>query len=734
MGVCLSRTSEESELAKQVLGTTKADAKTVRRLSALGIQEGEVWITRQTSDIRKVFKFGAQINKGQFGTIHVVTNSAGDKFACKQISKRKLTGPNAIRDVRREIEIMHHLRGHPNVITFHGAYEDANEVYMVMELCTGGDLFERIEKITTITERAAASLFRDLVETVSYCHTLGVVHRDLKPENFLITDRGPNSRIKLADFGLSCFYQEGQEEMHDVVGSAYYMAPEVIQRQYGGACDTWSLGVILHILLCGAPPFTGSTDADILRAVRTQEVDLTVSPWPSVSRHARHLVSKMLEKDQDKRIRLDQVMSHPWLRPDGTAPPRALQGSLRDRISQFRTLNMFKREARRVLAAALPPEEVSGLKLLFENLDTDHDGMLSLDELRDGLARGCRGELLEDADVKELLKAADLNCDGFLDYREFVAATYSLSRMQRNQVLLKAFRHFDLDGDGYITREELSAVLSAVPLSSPIFGGPGSPGTVRVTDSVTQLVAEADLDADGRVNYQEFCTMVLTAGGVGDGGLLEVPELRDHGGVGRSNRQLVQPASLPGLVDEAKPRGSGGGSIKRRDQPAAASDAGVGGAAADGSTTLGRRALSNNSRGALSNNSRGGGGGSARGGSPVAAVAAASSSSRPSQPSLALAAVPQTASGHLQGRLSGSVHSLGKATGAGWSAMPSSAHAAILGGPITGEYSNGDGDGSGSEDSVLMMTAARQQPLQLYGESSVRNGGPPTGLVIIPGL
>ncbi|EFJ43603.1 hypothetical protein VOLCADRAFT_119030, partial [Volvox carteri f. nagariensis] len=437
MGICASSASEESELAKQVLGSTKADAKTVRRLSALGMQDGEVWVTRQTSDIHKMFKFGAQLNKGQFGTIHVITNAAGDKFACKQISKRKLTGATSIRDVRREIEIMHHLRGHPNVITFHGAYEDANDVYLVMELCTGGDLFERIEKITTITERAAASLFRELVETVSYCHMLGVIHRDLKPENFLITDRSPNSRIKLADFGLSCFYQEGQGELHDVV----------VRRQYGSACDTWSLGVILHILLCGSPPFTGNSDAEILKAVRTQEVDLTAGPWPSVSRHARHLVSKMLEKDPDKRIKLEQVLSHPWLRPDGTAPARALQGGLRDRISQFRALNMFKREARRVLAAALPAEEVSGLKLLFENLDTDQDGLLSVEELRAGLSQ--RGEQLEDADVRSLLKAADLNCDGFL-------------------------------------------------------------GPMRDRDrevSVGQWLSEADVDADGRVDYREFCTM-----------------------------------------------------------------------------------------------------------------------------------------------------------------------------------------------------------------------------------
>ncbi|GIM08804.1 hypothetical protein Vretimale_12755 [Volvox reticuliferus] len=368
------------------------------------------------------------------------------------------------------------------------------------------------------------------------------------------------------------------------------------------------------------------------------------------------------------------------------------------------------------------------------------------------------------------------------DYREFVAATYSLSRMQRNQVLLKAFRHFDLDGDGYITREELSSVLSAVPLSSPVFGGPGSPGTAHVADSVAQLVAEADQDADGRVDYREFCAMVLTAGGGDDRGALEFPDLGDGYGVGRIVHQLVQPANLPGLVDEARSRASGGGSIKRRDEPAAASDAGGGVAAADGSGIAARRALSSNSRGALSSNSRGGGGSikrrdepaagsdagggvaaadgsgtaarralssnsrgalssNSRGGGgsikrrdePAAAVAAASSSSRPSQPGFGLggaAAVPQTASGLL--RSLGSVHNQGKNAGSGWSTMPSSTAAVIFEGPMSGESSDGDGEGSGSEDSVL-MTAAQRRPLQVYGESSVRNGPPRSGLGALPG-
>ncbi|KAG2444265.1 hypothetical protein HXX76_001022 [Chlamydomonas incerta] len=539
MGCASSK--DETELAQQVLGAKKAaDTKAVRRLSALGMTEGEVWVTRQTGDIRKVFKFGQQINKGQFGVIHVVTDAAGNKYACKQISKRKLTGPNSIRDIRREIEIMHHLRGHPSVITFHGVYEDISDVFLVMELCTGGDLFEKIEKMATVTERAAAAMFRELVECVAYCHTLGVMHRDLKPENFLVTDRTGDARIKLSDFGLSTFFREGQADFADVLGSAYYMAPEVLERSYGKSCDVWSLGVILHVLLSGAPPFAGATDAEIMKAVRSRELDLTAKPWPSISRHARHLVSRMLEKDPEERIRLDQVLTHPWLRLDGTAPVRAVPTGVRDRIHHFRTLNLLKREARRVLATSLPPEEVAGLKLMFEALDTDADGLVSLEDLVAGLAR--KGEVLGGEEAAALLRSMDINGDGFIDYREFVAATYTLSKLQQSDVLLRTFRHFDLDGDGYISKEELAAALAKLPAAA------SSAASAR--ESVSGLLAEADLDKDGRLNYREFCTMLLAAPGLEAGTDADASAAEVEAALRLSGIDLDS-AMLPGTVNGA---------------------------------------------------------------------------------------------------------------------------------------------------------------------------------------
>uniref|UniRef100_A0A2P2J6H1 non-specific serine/threonine protein kinase n=1 Tax=Rhizophora mucronata TaxID=61149 RepID=A0A2P2J6H1_RHIMU len=212
---------------------------------------------RPMEDVRNSYVFGPELGRGQFGVTYLVTHKdTKQQFACKSIATRKLINRDDIEDVRREVQIMHHLTGHRNIVELKGAYEDRHSVNLIMELCAGGELFDRIIARGHYSELAAANLCRQIVTVVHNCHTMGVMHRDLKPENFLFLSAKEDSPLKATDFGLSVFFKPG-EVFKDLVGSAYYVAPEVLRRIYGAEADIWSAGIILYILLCGVPPFWG---------------------------------------------------------------------------------------------------------------------------------------------------------------------------------------------------------------------------------------------------------------------------------------------------------------------------------------------------------------------------------------------------------------------------------------------------------------------------------------------
>jgi calcium-dependent protein kinase len=181
----------------------------IKRLSSAGLQMESV-LGRKTDNLKEKYTLGRKLGQGQFGTTFLCLEKGSNKqFACKSIAKRKLTTQEDVEDVRREIHIMHHLAGHPHVIQIVGAYEDAVAVHVVMELCAGGELFDRIIQRGHYTERKAAELARIIVGVVEACHSLGVMHRDLKPENFLFVDQEEESPLKTIDFGLSVFFRPG---------------------------------------------------------------------------------------------------------------------------------------------------------------------------------------------------------------------------------------------------------------------------------------------------------------------------------------------------------------------------------------------------------------------------------------------------------------------------------------------------------------------------------------------
>ncbi|ESW13501.1 hypothetical protein PHAVU_008G201900 [Phaseolus vulgaris] len=443
-------------------------------------------------DVRSTYSMGKELGRGQFGVTHLCTHkSTGKQYACKTIAKRKLVNKEDIEDVKREVQIMHHLSGQPNIVELVNVFEDKQSVHLVMELCAGGELFDRIIAKGHYTERAAASLLRTIVQIVHTCHSMGVIHRDLKPENFLLLNKDENAPLKATDFGLSVFYKQG-EMFKDLVGSAYYIAPEVLKRKYGPEVDIWSIGVMLYILLSGVPPFWAETENGIFHAILRAHIDFTSDPWPSISPAAKDLVRKMLNADPRQRLTAYEVLNHPWIKEDGEAPDTPLDNAVLNRLKQFRAMNEFKKVALRVIAGCLSEEEIMGLKQMFKGMDTDNSGTITIEELKQGLAK--QGTKLTEQEVKQLMEAADADGNGTIDYDEFITATMHMNRMNKEDHLYTAFQYFDKDNSGYITIEELEQALHEFNMHDG--------------RDIKDIISEVDADNDGRINYDEFAAMM----------------------------------------------------------------------------------------------------------------------------------------------------------------------------------------------------------------------------------
>ncbi|KAJ7976801.1 Calcium-dependent protein kinase [Quillaja saponaria] len=444
-------------------------------------------------EIELRYVLGRELGRGEFGITYLCTDKGtGETFACKSITKKKLKTAVDIDDVRREVEIMKHLPKHPNFVSLRDTYEDDNAVHIVMELCEGGELFDRIVARGHYTERAAAAVTKTIVEVVQMCHKHGVMHRDLKPENFLFANRKETALLKAIDFGLSIFFKPG-DKFTEIVGSPYYMAPEVLKRNYGPEVDVWSAGVILYILLCGFPPFWAETEEGVAQAIIRSVVEFKRDPWSKVSDNAKDLVKKMLHPDPKLRLTAQEVLDHPWLQNANKAPNISLGETVRARLKQFSVMNKLKKRALRVIAEHLPVDEVAGIKEGFQVMDTANRGKLNIDELRVGLHK--LGHQIFESDLQILMDAGDVDKDGHLDYGEFVAVSVHLKKMDNDEHLHKAFQFFDQNKTGYIEIEELrDALANEVDTNSE--------------EVINAIMNDVDSDKDGRISYKEFAAMM----------------------------------------------------------------------------------------------------------------------------------------------------------------------------------------------------------------------------------
>lgn len=413
--------------------------------------------------------------------------------AIKAIDVSKLSDPKRFED---EIGIQQAL-DHPHIVKLYEVFRDAKKVYLVMELCTGGELFDRIVDEaeahgdgTAFDERGASTYMHQILGAMTYLHGQNYVHRDIKPENFLLASKARDAAIKVIDFGLAKVYEPGSATlMKTKAGTPYYVAPQVLQGKYDEKCDVWSCGVIAYILLCGYPPFYGDNDDEILRRVRAGRFDFPSPDWDGISSHGKDFINKMLTFDPARRPSSAQMMEHPWIHDHASKPTGSVHKDIAAKMKSFSAASKLKKVALTVIAQHVSDTEVEELRKTFAILDANNDGNLSLKEMQDGLNKA---GLPIPPELAALFDAMDTDGTQQIDYTEFLASMLQTQQYARREMLWAAFRVFDLDGDGQITKDELQKALQDVP------------------DGVVQkMLKEVDTDGDGTISFDEFTEMMM---------------------------------------------------------------------------------------------------------------------------------------------------------------------------------------------------------------------------------
>ncbi|MQL84728.1 hypothetical protein Taro_017243 [Colocasia esculenta] len=328
-------------------------------------------------------------------------------------------------------------------------------------LCEGGELLDRIlSRDGRYSEHDAKAIVVQILSVVAFCHLQGVVHRDLKPENFLFTSKEENSPMKLIDFGLSDFIRP-DERLNDVVGSAYYVAPEVLHRSYSMEADIWSIGVITYILLCGSRPFWARTESGIFRAVLRADPNFDDSPWPTVSPEAKDFVKRLLNKDYRKRMTAAQALTHPWLRNEQR--PLPLDVLIYKLVKSYVRATPFKRAALKALSKALTEDELIYLRSQFKLLEPNKDGRVSLENFRTALLQNST-DAMKESRVPDIFNSMETLSYRRMSFEEFCAAAISPYQLEAlegwEQIASTAFEYFEEEGNRVISVEELAQELN----------------------------------------------------------------------------------------------------------------------------------------------------------------------------------------------------------------------------------------------------------------------------------
>eukprot|EP00440_Ansanella_granifera_P011265 gb/GFBE01012219.1/.p1 GENE.gb/GFBE01012219.1/~~gb/GFBE01012219.1/.p1 ORF type:complete len:557 (+),score=139.82 gb/GFBE01012219.1/:1-1671(+) len=403
------------------------------------------------------------LGEGSYGTVFPAKHTlSGERRAVKKLVKHQSMSRDELNALETEIDVLAKL-DHPHIIKLYEYFIAKDSVFIVTEICDQGSFADlKADSQDMKAQEELRLLFRDVMSALAYCHGINVVHRDLKPENLLVIQGSRRREAKVVDFGISAVTEKGSK-MNAMKGTPFYRAPEIIrQLRYGPQCDMWSIGIVLFEVLAGKHPFQtegANMGANELPAV----IEVPMEPLKKVNESAKDLICQLIMENPEHRLEAVDACGHSWLRP-GAARRSSYDRFLEHHgksayrsIYSFRDLETFEQILLTLAAHHATATEVVYIRAQFEDIDSDNNGVLSKEEIRDGLASS--GLACDDDDVEELFAALDTSGDGKIAYTEWIAATIPASVLLSGHTILDLFNFFGPDSSGVISEQRLQQVF-----------------------------------------------------------------------------------------------------------------------------------------------------------------------------------------------------------------------------------------------------------------------------------
>ena len=448
------------------------------------------FIGTRTEEIDKYYTFIKEIGHGSYGHVFRCQNiSTGNVYACKKFDKQLIKNKTRL---KTEINLLR-ATDHPNIIKLYETFEDKQYIYLIMEECNGGELFQRLalnaKNNKLYTEKDAAKLMKQILGAVNYLHHHGICHRDLKPENILLSSMSDNFQLKLIDFGLSKVLKTMNGTMKGEVGTVYYMAPEVLKGKYNIKCDVWSCGVILYIMLCGNPPFYSKDEKTLKEKICNFEYDFNHPAFNKVSEDAKDLIRSIFV-DSKRRPNISDILNTSWVKENA---PNAGSDYLNidwQKIIKYSKLNLVQKSVINYRAFHMNANESQKFIEMFKSIDENNDGVLTFDEIKNGM-QNCKFNFeIKENDLIKIFNDMDTDKNGLINYTEFIAALMDYEKNIKKEHLIECFQNYDEDRSGKIDFNEFCKILR--------------PQNEEEKKELKKLYDEFDDNGDGEIDFEEF--------------------------------------------------------------------------------------------------------------------------------------------------------------------------------------------------------------------------------------